>query len=66
MGITIYWICHDNSDIKLHCHVPGSHQKKGNIFCIFSISKIYHILQSINTALVILLIVFSITTQTQV
>ena len=40
MGITIYWICHDNSDIEVHCHVPGSDQRKGNVFCIFSISKI--------------------------
>ena len=37
MGITIYWICHDNSEIKLHCHVPGSHQKK-EIFFMSSLS----------------------------
>ena len=40
MGITIYWICHDNSEIKLHCHVPGSHQRKGNIFCISLSAKL--------------------------
>ena len=39
MGVTIYWKCHDISEIKLHSHVPGSDQRKGNItFCIFSVS----------------------------
>ena len=38
MGITIYWKCYDNSDIKLHCHVPGSLQKKEMYFFVSSLS----------------------------
>ena len=35
MGITIYWICHDSSEIKVHCHVPGIEE----IFFVSSLSS---------------------------